>query len=168
MRSTAPVIGIRELGALDFVQALLRQGISVRIQVSGDSMRPLLKGGETVELAPLAGGKPKLGDILFFCDKQGNPIVHRLIWRRRRSGMMQLLTKGDACAGFDGFLPAECVLGRVERIRLTNGQTEEAISLQTPFMRLQACLIVSHALGLHAFRRLKRWNYIAICKNFPV
>lgn len=168
--TSAPIIGIREPGALDLVQSLLRQGVSVRIRVSGNSMQPLLKGGETVELVPLAGNIPKLGDILFLRDQQGNPLVHRLIWRRSRSGVRYLLTKGDACAGFDGFVPAECALGRVEQIM--SSRAEQTIGLQTPLMRLQTCLIVSRALGRHALRRLRgqkeRQNSIAIHKDSPV
>jgi hypothetical protein len=151
MFSAPPVIGIRDQGALDLVQTLLRQGVFVRIRASGNSMRPLLKGGEVIELGPLQDRSPQLGDILFIRSQQDNPFVHRLIWRRRRGGALHLLTKGDACAGFDGFFPAECALGRVERI-----MRNRTISLQTPLMRLRAFLIVSRAIGRHAVRKLKR------------
>ncbi len=145
-------ISIREPGSLTLVQSLLRQGIAVRIRVSGDSMQPLLKGGEIIEVAPLFGSKLQLGDVLFLCDRQGNPLVHRLIWQRLQDdGSLHLLTKGDACAGFDSFSPADNVLGRVRRII---PETGPPISLNKPLRRLLASVVVSRTLILHALRRL--------------
>ncbi len=146
------IIGIREPGALELVQTLLWQGVTVHIRVSGDSMRPLLHGGEIVEAASLHGKTPHLGDILFIRSRQNAPVIHRLIWRRSRNGTEQLLTKGDACLGFDGFIPAEQVLGRVERIFYAD---QNVLSLQSPLMRLQAALIVSRVLLAHLGRKAK-------------
>jgi signal peptidase I len=158
------VIGIREPGALDLVQSLLQQGVSVHIRVSGNSMQPLLRGGELVEVAPLSDLRPKLGDILFVRSRHNTPLIHRLIWRRNQDGISYLLTKGDACAGFDGFTPENNTIGRVERI--ISCRVKKIIGLQTPLMRLQACLIVSDALSHHALHRLrKRKNSIAIRKD---
>ena len=113
-------------------------------------MQPLLQGGEAVEVVPLVGTLPSLGDILFFYDQQKNPLVHRLIWRRRQKSSLLLLTKGDACLSFDGFIPIENVLGRVQRILPANGKT---INLQTLSRRFQAALIVSCTLINHALRK---------------
>ncbi len=147
------VIGIREPGALELVQTLLRQGVTVRIRVSGDSMRPLLHSGELVEVVSLRGKAPCLGDILFISSRQKTPVIHRLIWRRRnRHGGLQLLTKGDACLGVDGFIPAEQVLGRVERIFPAD---QNALSLHSPLMRLRAALVVSRVLLAHLGRKAK-------------
>jgi len=150
--AAAPVIGIRELGALDLVHTLLRQGVTVRIRVSGDSMRPLLQSGELVEVAPLRKTNPRLGDILFIRSRWNAPIIHRLIWRRNQHGIPQLLTKGDACLNFDGFIPAGQVLGRIECIYSPSG-TAAAISLRTPLMHLRAAFIVSRALLTHLGRK---------------
>lgn len=153
--TAAPVIGIREPGALDLVQLLLQQGVMVRIRVSGDSMRPLLQGGELVEVAPLGRTIPRLGDILFIRSRLDAPIIHRLIWRRSQNDGPQLLTKGDACPVFDGFIPAEQVLGRVERIFISD---QEAISLQAPLMRLRTTFVVSHVLLVHLGRKINVWK----------
>jgi signal peptidase I len=162
------VIGIREPGALDLVQSLLRQGVSVHIRVSGNSMQPLLRGGDIVEVAPLSDLRPpKLGDILFVRSRHNTPLIHRLIWRRNQEGISHLLTKGDACASFDGFIPENNRIGRIERI--VSCRVKKIIDLQTPLMRLQACLIVSAALSHHALHRLrKRKNSIAIRKDSSV
>ncbi|WP_420208556.1 S24/S26 family peptidase [Candidatus Electronema sp. JC] len=156
-----PVIGIREPGALDLVQTLLRQGLTVRIRVSGSSMRPLLQGDELVEVAPLGQAIPCLGDILFVRSRQDSPIIHRLIWQRSRNGRTQLLTKGDACLGFDGFIPAEQVLGRIERI-FPADQTKILLR-SSPLVRLRALLIVSRVLLAHALRKLRAGNWQKKC-----
>ena len=145
------IIGIREQGSLALVQSLLRQGISVRIRVSGESMQPLLKGGEIIEVVPLLGSRAKLGDILFLCDQQNNPLVHRLIWRRFHNGMLYLLTKGDACSGFDGFIPTANMLGQVRRIIPDAGPP---INLSTPFQRFLASLIVCRILFLQTLSKV--------------
>lgn len=151
MRGAASVISIRAPDALDLVQSLLAQGVSVRISVSGSSMLPLITCGATVEVVPFAGTPPQPGDIILLCGRQNNPLVHRLIWRRRRNGVLYLLTKGDACAGFDGFIPAEQALGRVGRIILpdSSGRAEKAISLSTPCQRLRASLTAQCAVLRH-------------------
>ncbi len=159
-----PVIGIRDPGALDLVQTLLRQGLTVRIRVSGGSMRPLLQGGELVEVAPLCHAIPRLGDILFILSRQSTPIIHRLIWRRSRNGVPQFLTKGDACSGFDGFIPASQVLGRVERIFFSEQKT---VSLQSPMLRLRANFIVSRVVLAHAVRKLRMWHCQKKCRLPP-
>lgn len=137
------VIGIREPGSLALVQSLLKQGITVRIQVSGDSMQPLLKGGEIVEIASLFGCNPQFGDVLFLCDRQGNPLVHRLIWRRVQNGTLHLLTKGDACVSFDGFSPADNVLGQVRRII---PETGPSINLNKWSLQFHGLLMVGRTL----------------------
>ena len=156
------VISIRDHGALDLLLSLLEQGISVHIRVSGNSMKPLLNGGEIVEVAPLAEQHPKIGDILFLCDPQNKPLVHRLIRRRYYKGVLYLQTKGDAHAGFDAFVPADRVSGRIRRIIIPSDlnknkgrRAEKKIDLFTPFMRFQACFIVSHTLILYYLRRIK-------------
>ncbi len=160
MKGIVPVIGIRESGALELVQTLLQQGIRVRVRVSGDSMRPLLHGDELVEVVPLDGNIPRFGDILFIRRCQNEPVIHRLIWRRRKNKVQQVLTKGDACLGFDGFIPMEQVLGRVDRIFLGDQNT---IRLQSPLMRGRAVLVVSCVLLAHALRKLRAGNWRKKC-----
>ena len=147
--SASSVIGIRDQGALDLIRSLLHQGTAVRIRVSGRSMQPLLNGEEIVEIAPLGVQHLKIGDIVFFCDQQGNPLLHRLLRRRSYNGLLYLQTKGDSCTGFDSIVPADQVLGRIQRIIFTD-RTE--VDLQTSLMRLGAYLIVVRSMMLYALR----------------
>jgi signal peptidase I len=142
-------ISIRDQGALDLVRSLLRQGVSVRIKVSGGSMRPLLNGGEVVEISSVQSGNPRRGDILFFCEQRNTLLMHRLIRCRYADKTLYLQTKGDACAEFDRFVSADQILGRVQRIFLpadVAGRSNRIIDLNALTMRLQARLIVLRTL----------------------
>lgn len=150
--NTRSVISIHELDSLALLQSLLQQGIAIRIRVFGISMQPLLKGGELVEIVPLCGTCFQLGDILFLCNRQGNPLIHRLIWWSFQYGMLHLLTKGDACAGFDSFVPTDRVLGRVRQI-IPDG--EPPVSLDAPLLRLRSYLIVGRTLFIHTLSKLR-------------
>ncbi|MDU9047464.1 MAG: hypothetical protein Q3M30_01350 [Candidatus Electrothrix sp. Rat3] len=117
-------------------------------------MRPFLHGGETIRVSPLAGQIPKIGEILFLCDSQGSPLVHRLVRRRFCKGNTYLQTKGDACLGFDGFVPSEQVLGRVRQIiSHSENDLERIKSLGTFFMRLRALMVVGLSLIFYYLRR---------------
>ncbi|MCI5131494.1 MAG: hypothetical protein D3904_08200 [Candidatus Electrothrix sp. EH2] len=146
MNKVSSVISIREQGAFELIRSLLHQGISVRVRVSGRSMQPLLKDGDIVELAPVEEPYPRIGDIVFFRDQSGNPLLHRLIRRRYRDKLRYLQTKGDACGGFDSFVPEKHIIGYVRRIT-GKGQT---VDLQTTMMRFAAWYIVVRSLTRHS------------------
>ncbi|MCI5161103.1 MAG: hypothetical protein D3917_03575 [Candidatus Electrothrix sp. AX5] len=147
---TSRLIGIRENGALDCVRFLLQQGIAVRIRVSGRSMLPLLQGDELIEIVPVHKKRIKIGDILLFCDKQGNPLVHRLHKRRYENNVLVVQTKGDACPGFDTPVPADQVLGSVQCIF----DERQNINLHHSFERLKSRLIVFYTFTLFLLRRV--------------
>lgn len=146
MNNASSVISIREQGAFELIRSLLHQGISVRVRVSGRSMQPLLKDGDTVELAPLEGPHPRIGDILFFRDQYGNPLLHRLVRRSYRDKVRYLQSKGDACGGFDNVVPEKHIVGYVRRIT-GKGQT---VDLQAAMMRFAAYYIVGRSLLRHS------------------
>ena len=140
--SALSVISIRDQGAFDLVRSLLHQGVSVRIRVSGRSMQPFLKGDELVEIVSLHARYPKIGDIILFRDQHGNPLLHRLVRRRYYNGVLHLQTKGDACMGVDSLVPADQVLGSIQRIVFT----DHAVDLQTPLMRWKAYLSATRSI----------------------
>lgn len=141
------VISIRDEGAIDLLDSLFKQGVSVRIRVSGRSMQPFLNGGEVVEIVPygMQGVRhPRIGDIVLFCDPQGNPLLHRFLWRRLCHEKFYLQTKGDACSSCDSSVPIDQVLGYVRRIIFTN----HTVDLQTLRMRLTAYTVTARTIAL--------------------
>ncbi|CAK8724606.1 hypothetical protein KKHLCK_14515 [Candidatus Electrothrix laxa] len=119
-------------------------------------MKPSLHGGDTVQLVSLSGTMPKIGEMIFFCDSQGNPLLHRLIRRYSYQGNVFLQTKGDACPGFDEMVPLCQVLGRVRQITChSDVEPKKIISLESPSMRLNALIIVSYSRVFDYLRRVK-------------
>lgn len=150
--SATAVIGIREQGALELICTLLQQGVTVRLRVSGSSMLPFIREGDLLEVAPLREKNIRKGDILFFCDRYGNPLVHRLHRRRYYSKVLYLQTKGDGCAGYDSPVPVHRVFGRVQRI--ITDQTR--CNLESPGSYLSARLLVARTTLCFFLHRIKR------------
>ena len=96
---------------------ILRAGTSLRVRVTGQSMRPFLWGGETLTIEPPDCGAFRTGDLILFRNREGLPVLHRLIrTRRTEDGKLSFLTKGDALRTFDEEVPGSSVLGRVRLI----------------------------------------------------
>ena len=94
------------------VRGLLADGASPEIPVRGNSMRPILRDGDRVRLAPVTRARARLGDVVLRVEPSG-PIVHRVVgWWPSRDGW-RLLTKGDGARRLDPPLPPEGLAGRV-------------------------------------------------------
>ena len=110
------------------------QTVAVRIQVNGDSMRPLIRRQlDYVTIIPM-DRPPRPGDIVLFPGKRlgGDYVLHR-VWKVEGRRM---LTLGDGCLTLDGWMDAGAAWGRVTRIergRLT-------IDPNRPFWRAAAWL----------------------------
>lgn len=103
-RGSAAEIGPR-------MEALLRQGQQVTLQVSGDSMRPTLKPRrDAVVLAPLTQWPPERGDILFYrsAKSPSGYALHR-VYRLTPGGPIM---NGDAQVWVEGPLRQGDVLAK--------------------------------------------------------
>jgi signal peptidase I len=101
----------------DFFEDILNKGLSLRVRVTGRSMRPFLKGGEVVTIKSVKAGSLRLGDLIYFRDNFGSYILHRVIRKwRDKNGMPLVQTKGDAVFSIDHPVACDKVLGRVSCI----------------------------------------------------
>jgi len=113
-------------------QEVLGRGRALRFRAKGGSMSPFIRNGDVVEVVPLKG-KINLGDIVLYCSSHGNPVVHRVIQRRKES----IITKGDSVPTSDEPVLSRQVLGRVVSVE-KNGWR---IRLDTPPGRLLNVLL---------------------------
>jgi signal peptidase I len=90
----------------------LALGLDVRVRVSGRSMTPFIGNGDIVIIRKVPLISHHIGDILFFKNSIGHPVVHRFL---KRQGAFYR-TKGDAQLSFDEPIPPEAVLGKVVSI----------------------------------------------------
>lgn len=103
----------------DLCERLLASGTSVKFEARGGSMRPLLREGDVLTVDPARAAELHVGHIVLYRDAAGRAVVHRLVGRDRKSGM--LLVRGDAQFTRPDLLDPAEVLGRV--ISLSRGGT---------------------------------------------
>ncbi len=89
-------------------ESLLRSGWTLSLRVSGSSMKPLLRSGTVLRIAP-SNERPMVGDIAFFRTAGGRLVAHRVL----ACDESRVWTKGDSSGQADGPVEVSEVLGRV-------------------------------------------------------
>lgn len=105
------------------LRAVLKTGRTVKLRMTGSSMRPLLREPMVLEVS--GAGDPRIGDVVVFADRD-TIVAHRLFARRR--GV--LLTAGDAQPECVESVPLDRVLGRVTRVYSGRDPDAQEIALQ--------------------------------------
>jgi hypothetical protein len=100
----------------EIVTSLLREGLQVRLRLSGWSMKPLVRSGSMIRFEGC--GEPAIGDVVLARLPNDALVAHRVV----ALDGDRVWTKGDACRVSDGPLARENILGRGVRL-------EGAISL---------------------------------------
>jgi hypothetical protein len=96
------------VSAAELISSLLRDGIEVKVRLTGWSMKPLVPSGSVLRFAK---GEPSIGDVVLARLENDALVAHRVIARDRD----RIWTKGDACRTADGPLPRESVIARAVR-----------------------------------------------------
>ena len=92
------------------VESTLESGTDVRFPVDGRSMLPFIRPGDVVQLRPLVGSEPNLGDVVAIRGMPGGGLlVHRVV--RSRDGLY--LLRGDNTTLANGEYPRGEILGAV-------------------------------------------------------
>lgn len=132
--------------------ALLHQGTSVRVRVTGASMAPLIRSGDTVTVAPVKERIPDRGDLILFVNRCGAPVLHRIVKIADTGTGTVYRTKGDAQGMFDEPVAHDAVLGRVVRIaRRRRGLCGADIDLDAPFWQRIGPLLAAFHLLVNRF-----------------
>ena len=128
---------------LRLFEDVLSNGSSLRVRVTGRSMAPFLRGGETLTLRQEQSLSLRKGDLILFRSAYDLPVVHRIIKKRKTDdGTLCFLTKGDALIAFDKEIHENSVLGKVWLIEkpLPSGKTKH-IDMNSLFYRSRNFLI---------------------------
>ena len=100
-----------------FFADILNMGLSLRVKVTGRSMQPFLRGGETVTIKKVPCSELRIGDLIFFDSSAGSPVLHRIVRKRMSDGdKLTFQTRGDGLLAFDEETHEDNVLGKVLRI----------------------------------------------------
>jgi signal peptidase I len=127
---------------------ILGRDLSLRVKVTGKSMAPFLKGEEVVTLKKVPPSSLHRGDLIFFKDRFGSLILHRIIRKRNSGDGIYLETKGDSLLAFDEPVLADDVLGKVCGIeKRISGERIRYRDLTSGFWRNINLLMVFISLG---------------------
>jgi hypothetical protein len=141
-----------EVAAL--MDELAAGGTRLRISVTGDCMRPFLKGGETVtvEKVPLSG--LGVGDLVMYRDMHGYAILHRVVGTDRTKAFYAI---GDALWTIEGPIAGDTVVGRITEVRMPLNGGIMTINMDSIGMK---CLNYFFALRSHMRARSYGWYCI--------
>jgi hypothetical protein len=93
--------------------AVLEKGRPFRFEARGTSMEPFIVDGDILTVVPLAGSRPRPGDVAAFVHPaSGGVRVHRVV--KVEDGRYVL--KGDNALDADGALSCDQILGVVVRL----------------------------------------------------
>ncbi len=96
--------------------SLLKQGLNVRVRVSGTSMAPILTSDDVVSLAPVTPEQLRIGDIVFIQDSLRGFYLHRLIRCFTCDSESLFQTRGHGQWRLDNPVTADQILARVINI----------------------------------------------------
>ena len=108
---TGPVLSRPLLAGL--LRLTANEGLPIRFQARGGSMRPFIQDGDTITVSPLPRPAPRFGDVVAFLHPvSGQVIVHRV--NRREGG--RFWTQGDSVGEGEGPMEGSHLLGGVSHI----------------------------------------------------
>ena len=88
-------------------------------------MRPLIRGGDILEVQPIEVAEVRVGDVIFFRGHRGNMLAHRLLHKTQaENGQTTLIAKGDTASQFDQPVCPDQLFGRVISIERRGKRVE--------------------------------------------
>ena len=106
-------LGPNDAAFVDVISDLLGRGHSVRFRASGGSMRPTIREGDAITVAPARPAGISRGDVILYRVGRG-VIAHRVARvAREPDGALVFIPRGDASQGRDEPVEEGAILGRV-------------------------------------------------------
>jgi len=137
---------------------ILNNGLSLRVKVTGKSMRPFLRGGEIVTIKKVPCAELLIGDLIFFRSPQGVLVLHRIVRKKLSdSGTHIFQTRGDGLMSFDEKIYENSVLGKVFLIERPekSGETTQ-INMNSLFYR---CM--NFSIAVVGFFKTQTWFFLS-------
>jgi hypothetical protein len=127
-------------------ESVLAGGYSVRVQVTGCSMRPFLQGGEVLIIEPVGSRRLRVGDVVLFKDGQDRHLIHRVI----RVIGDSVRTQGDALNEPDFPVEMTRLLGKVERVEKSQSSQ---LDLESWAQRIRGWMLANSSFWRWRIRR---------------
>jgi hypothetical protein len=111
---------------------ILQAGLSRGLVGKGESMRPMVREGDLLEIQPADPSSIHRGEIVLCLLKDGHVVIHRVVRIDRRAAGLRFLIQGDQVLEPDGWIGAYSVLGRLVELE----RDGKRISMQSEHSRL--------------------------------
>jgi len=98
------------------LRAVLAAGHGARFRVEGDSMHPVIRGGDYVHVVPCAAETLRRGDVILASTVRGLT-AHRIVRIKGR----QIITRGDNSLRADPPVESASVIGKVVQVEQITG-----------------------------------------------
>lgn len=86
----------------------------------GKSMFPFFYNCNLIKIEPISFKSVKIGDVIFYYNKDSNLIAHRVIKKNRENGQLMLITKGDFVSFIDEPVCEKDFIGKVVAVYSKN------------------------------------------------
>ena len=152
---------VTEPSVTGLFEDIVAKGSILRVKVTGRSMAPFLQGGEVVAIRKVPYSSLRRGDLIFFRNNQGFPVLHRLIRKRYLSNdITTVQTKGDALISPDEPVPYQSIVGKVWKIeRVPSGNGQRSIDMESMRWRTINYLVaLTASIRLHLYHTLARFK----------
>ena len=108
----------------DMLKESMARGLTPNLTLTSNSMSPLLRAGDQVQIEAADPATLQIGDIVTLVDRDNGAqlLTHRVWGMRAHAGEVELVTRGDRPLLFDAPLPAHKLVGRVTARRRGAGR----------------------------------------------
>jgi signal peptidase I len=108
----------------DMLKESMARGLTPNLTLTSNSMSPLLRAGDQVQIEAADPATLQIGDIVTLVDRDNSAqlLTHRFWGARAQAGEVELVTRGDRPLLFDAPLPAHKLVGRVTARRRGAGR----------------------------------------------
>jgi signal peptidase I len=122
-------LDLNDVAFVDVVCDLLRRGHSVRFRAKGASMRPTIREGEAITVAPVQPAEIRRGDVILY--RVGRGVIAHRVTRvaQRPDGTLVFVPRGDASQSRDDPVEGTAILGRVVTV-VRNGRALNPAALR--------------------------------------
>jgi signal peptidase I len=131
MTLTPQVLDEAQALKCDLAGEVLRSSGTLRLQVVGWSMLPIIWPGDTVVVERASKADVLDGDVVVFSNGR-RLVAHRVVTKDSGSGDSMVQTKGDALSRLDAPVAHDEVLGKVAFIMRKGKRVKLATSLRLP------------------------------------
>jgi signal peptidase I len=127
---------------------ILNSGLTLRVKVTGKSMAPVLQGGEVLTIKKAPSRSLHIGDLIFFKNPYGVPLLHRIVRKQREKDVFIFQTKGDALITIDQPVTERNIIGKVCRIeKLSSCGRTKQIDMESGMWKVLNCFRAIIGLG---------------------